>query len=278
MAMNPQPAAEAQTTLRDLINDSGLGYRSNVLEKYDASDVETQRNLFHQLWEEYKPFLRLAAADGRLPACDRVDAETLHYDQISVLETNDSYVDPYEFQNRLVQQWGKPGRDLNDDDTDHSDDDTDDGDDDATSDSDEPETSHVSWSPYGVYTAPGSPTFKALYRGALGAPSGSCLFSNKISSQLLLYRLIAMFGTPPKLPEEGSNTARYKTIWEYPLHWTADQGRNKSTLWFRDWKGAASVHFSGSEEASEAALKMLEWLVSDNVVHPYDGVLAGNQA
>ncbi|KAK7427590.1 hypothetical protein QQZ08_005865 [Neonectria magnoliae] len=284
MAMNPQPVAEAQMTLRDLIKSSCTGYRSNLLDKYDAFDAETQRNLFHQLWEEYAPFLRLAAADRRLPACNRVDVETLHYDQISVLEFNDSYVDPYEFQNRLAQQWVKAARELNDDGTDHGDDGTDHGDDgtdhgvdDAMSDSNEPETSHV-WNSYQIYTTPGSPSVKVVSQGTFTAPNGSCLFYDMISSQLLLYRLIAMFGTPPKLPEEEANADRYKSIWEYPLHWAADQGRNKSTLWFQDYKGAASVHFSGSEEASEAAFKLLEWLVSDNVLHTYDGVLAGNQA
>ena len=43
-------------------------------------------------------------------------------------------------------------------------------------------------------------------------------------------------------------------------------------------QGWAESGFQGSDEASEAALELVSWLVSDNIPHSYDGVLAGASA
>ncbi|KAF7558360.1 hypothetical protein G7046_g5798 [Stylonectria norvegica] len=96
--------------------------------------------------------------------------------------------------------------------------------------------------------------------------------SSLISSQLLLYRLIAVFGMPPRRELD-----RYKQIWEYTLLWKPDED-NKSAIKFYDYKGTCSLSFRGSEEASKSALKLFEWLVSDNVPHTYDYTLAGTAA
>lgn len=93
----------------------------------------------------------------------------------------------------------------------------------------------------------------------------------RISSQLLLYRLAVVFGLPPSDPQ----TDGYKLGWNVKLVWT---GEGDSCMNFYDFKGGASGVFRGSKEASDAALELMSWLVSDQVPHSYDGVLAGRIA
>lgn len=95
--------------------------------------------------------------------------------------------------------------------------------------------------------------------------------SGSISSQLLLYRLTAILGMPPATDYLDD----YKQIWMVTLYWKDDKG---STIELCDYKGSAHVNFEGSEDASKSALKLVEFLQSDNVPHPYDSVLAGNCA
>jgi hypothetical protein len=94
-----------------------------------------------------------------------------------------------------------------------------------------------------------------------------------ITSPLLHYRILATFGTPKETSERLDD---YKSIWEVELYWTGDDGL--SVLRIYDNKGGAAVQFYACQRASTSARQLIEWLISDNVPHPYDGVLAGTVA
>ena len=73
----------------------------------------------------------------------------------------------------------------------------------------------------------------------------------RISSQLLLYRLVATFGTILHDDDEA-------------LCWNATfkfNGDSSSALFMYDWNGTARVIFCGTSEASNEALKLLNHLV-----------------
>ena len=94
-------------------------------------------------------------------------------------------------------------------------------------------------------------------------------FFQRVSSQLLLYRLTATFGMPPPVKFDDC-----KSCWHIDL-------RHKdgcSKVVFRDGKGAASVSFWGTTEASSDAVKLVNFLVGMNCLHPYYGTLAGTAA
>lgn len=93
----------------------------------------------------------------------------------------------------------------------------------------------------------------------------------RISSQLLLYRLTAIFGMPPAT----EYLDEYKQIWSAKLYWNDDRN---SCLGVFDYQGSPSFYFEGYQDASKSALKLIEFILSDNVPHPYDSVLAGNIA
>lgn len=100
-------------------------------------------------------------------------------------------------------------------------------------------------------------------------PKGSELFSGRVSSQLLLYRLNVIFGMPP--PREHDT---------YKCCWVADL-RNRdgvSVLSLQDFKGGADARFHGTPEASVDALKLLNFLIGMECLHTYDGVVAGTRA
>lgn len=77
-----------------------------------------------------------------------------------------------------------------------------------------------------------------------------------ISSQLLLYRLVAVFGMPA--------AASSKTAWGVVLTYGEE---DEGFLAFEDFKGGAHVAFEGSVGASGSAVQLVEWLVGDNVPH-----------
>jgi hypothetical protein len=94
-------------------------------------------------------------------------------------------------------------------------------------------------------------------------------FWYQISSQLLFYRLTVTFGMPPPLGTDG-----YKSCWTICLRHCHDG----SKLEFYDYKGAAEVRFFGSDDASEEALKLINFLVGMRCLHTYDGIVAGTVA
>ncbi|KAM5347060.1 hypothetical protein ACJ41O_010065 [Fusarium nematophilum] len=260
MAMNPQVAGDpssaesARKTIQHFLGEREMDI--SILAEYDKSDAGMRRLLFLELWRETRQLARLPAADRRLPDCSRLR----RFDELSELSDLDSYVDPYDVRDRFMREWTNEAPDS-------SNESTDDWDDSPPGDS---------WGCFDIYTTPGTPGFMAV-RGGL-PDGGKHLYVHRlISSQLLLYRLITVFGMPPSNEDEIDG---YKSVWSYMLHWMPGQDNNggKSYMLFSDYKGSFTFHFCGSEEASRSALDLLEWLVSDTVPHPYDGVLAGNQA
>jgi hypothetical protein len=94
-------------------------------------------------------------------------------------------------------------------------------------------------------------------------------FLKRVSSQLLLYRLTVTFGMPPPKELDG-----YKSCWEVDLQ----HCDGASVLSFWDYKGAASVGFDGTTEASADALKLLNFLIGEGCRHTYDRIVAGTIA
>ncbi|KAB5518241.1 hypothetical protein GE09DRAFT_1157051 [Coniochaeta sp. 2T2.1] len=67
----------------------------------------------------------------------------------------------------------------------------------------------------------------------------------------------------------------YKTVWGVTLR---KIGHGAGTLRIFDYKGGATARFYGDLEACKSALKLVTWLVGDNIPHSYDGILAGRTA
>jgi hypothetical protein len=98
-----------------------------------------------------------------------------------------------------------------------------------------------------------------------------------ISSSLAVYRLMCIFKRPPRMSEPNEI---YKTLWEYPL-------KHKATghyLTLLDSKAGFNINtqFSDLEdlppEFASDLLSLLNFLISNQVAHPYDGTLAGTVA
>jgi hypothetical protein len=146
-------------------------------------------------------------------------------------------------------------------------------------------------------------------------PGRRCTFSARISSQLLLYRLCAVFGMPPAQVAD-----EYKVCWEGVLcrrgAGNASKESNDSTtgedeendakvgfgsrveaarrqpraqnftddeddsayLFLGDWEGGATISFSGDMQFSDEAVQLVNFLVSPVCPHTYDGVIAGRVA
>lgn len=96
----------------------------------------------------------------------------------------------------------------------------------------------------------------------------NCAFWQRISSQLLLYRVAVTFGMPPPRELDG-----YKSCWEVKL-----KHPDGSTLTLYDFKAAASLQFLGSRAAADDALELINFLAGMNCPHTYDGVIAGRLA
>lgn len=142
----------------------------------------------------------------------------------------------------------------------------------------------VAWNDGHFYTTKDTPNLLRTRHPSGFLPENGTPFraSRRISSQLLFYRLLAVFGMPPS--SEMNYLDRYKSIWRYTLYWLDDvQNENiaeewKSQLIFEDWKGWWSVSYYGIDVAEQSALKLIEWLFSNNVPHPYDYTVAGRVA
>lgn len=98
-----------------------------------------------------------------------------------------------------------------------------------------------------------------------------------ISSSLLMYRLACIF---QDLDFELNGPNGYKVVWNTSLRHV----ETGEILSFGEWKGGVSIwsKFHGIGEAPESyqkdLLELLTFLVSNKVVHPYDGVVAGSVA
>ena len=98
-----------------------------------------------------------------------------------------------------------------------------------------------------------------------------------IPASLLLYRLICTFG-PIKLHCEGNKG--YKMVWYYALK----HKKTNTPIVFDEWKGAAGFHTSFhsftemSEELQKDICTLVDYLLSDECGHPYDGLVAGSVA
>ncbi|KAL2281242.1 hypothetical protein FJTKL_11687 [Diaporthe vaccinii] len=99
---------------------------------------------------------------------------------------------------------------------------------------------------------------------------GDTLFSDLISSQLLLYRIVTTFGAPPNTEEDG-----YKCAWSFTLLNKEDP---TCALEIHDHKGWPQATFSGGERASTEALQLLDWLIGENCPHMYNYTLCGRPA
>ena len=102
-----------------------------------------------------------------------------------------------------------------------------------------------------------------------GLNSFSHSLFDKISSQLLLYRVMTTFDMPPPIETDG-----YKSAWHVDLF----HQDGISTLALSDNKGAPSTRFSGTSGASVDALGLLNFLTGMNCPHTYDGIVAGTMA
>jgi len=92
---------------------------------------------------------------------------------------------------------------------------------------------------------------------------------DRISSQLLLYRLTAVFGMPPRKGTDG-----HRSCWQASLR-HQDDG---SILFLQDFKGRPDVMFWGSGRGSASALKLLNFLAGPDCPHTYGGIAAGTKA
>ncbi|KAJ9611215.1 hypothetical protein H2200_004398 [Cladophialophora chaetospira] len=104
-------------------------------------------------------------------------------------------------------------------------------------------------------------------------PNDPIELSDLISSQMLFYRIMAVFGMPP-LPKGGLS---FKTCWLVELR--LDE-RPQTQLVIHDHVGRIRVYFDGHKTDTAAAIDLLNFLVSDEVVHPFHRapLLAGRPA
>lgn len=100
-------------------------------------------------------------------------------------------------------------------------------------------------------------------------------FYQTIPSALLLYRLGCVFDGEVHFDREG-----YKCIWEFPLKHI----KTEEVVIFGEHKAGSSfwTRFVNVKDVPKEFLKdlkeLIEYLVSDEVSHPYDGVVAGSIA
>lgn len=98
-----------------------------------------------------------------------------------------------------------------------------------------------------------------------------------IPAALLLYRLICTFG-PVNLHCEGNKG--YKMVWYYALK----HKKTNTPIVFDEWKGSSGFHTSFhtftemSEELQKDICTLVDYLLSNECGHPYDGLVAGSVA
>lgn len=102
-----------------------------------------------------------------------------------------------------------------------------------------------------------------------------CSPSRVIASSLALYRVMCLFYKPPVVEKDA-----YKTLWEYPLQ----HRETKEYLTLLEYKASFTINtkYSKPESLPESfafdVIELLNFLVSDQIAHPYDGTLAGTVA
>lgn len=98
-----------------------------------------------------------------------------------------------------------------------------------------------------------------------------------IPAALLLYRLICTFG-PVKLNCYGNDG--YKMVWYYSLK----HKKTNTPIVFDEWKGSSGFHTTFHtftempEEFQKDICALIDYLLSDECGHPYDGLVAGSVA
>ena len=96
-----------------------------------------------------------------------------------------------------------------------------------------------------------------------------------ISSPLLMYRLICVFGYTPIIAESP-----YKVVWEYPI----EHKETGIQISFSEWKGG--IYFGMKEtdykklpqSYKDDFIALFNHLISNECAHPYDGLVAGSVA
>ena len=104
---------------------------------------------------------------------------------------------------------------------------------------------------------------------------GNYMYMHRIiSPALLLYRLIATFFASP-VCEDG-----YKLIWEYNLI----HKKSGVQISFSEWKGAVGFWLAETDYRKLSAdlqsdlIDLMNYLISNECAHPYDGLVAGSVA
>lgn len=106
---------------------------------------------------------------------------------------------------------------------------------------------------------------------------GNSQLCQAIPAALLLYRLICTFG-PVKLNCEGNEG--YKMVWYYSLK----HKKTNMPIVFDEWKGSSGFHTAFHtfadmpEEFQKDICVLIDYLLSDECGHPYDGLVAGSVA
>jgi hypothetical protein len=93
------------------------------------------------------------------------------------------------------------------------------------------------------------------------------------------------------MPPQSENVG-YKTCWEATLKYYGKRSHSNSTtqvdrprgsteksyINFADYKGAATLHFDGTHEGSQAAVDLINVLVRPDCPHTYDMTISGRIA
>ncbi len=103
--------------------------------------------------------------------------------------------------------------------------------------------------------------------------------NNVISSAFLLYRLISM-GYTPNFPKNGIEQVAYKSLWSISL----EHKKTGQKLNLYDFKGGWNIGTIYSEpdempyDFKEDLLRLMNFLISNDIVHPYDLTVSGSVA
>lgn len=128
------------------------------------------------------------------------------------------------------------------------------------------------WNSYHLFAASPDSPFTIVRPNGIDYPTYKSTFGARITSQLLLYRLLATFDNLNPGENDG-----FKSCWQVCLQMTVESS-NEGILRLADSKGAVTIHFEGTDRASKDAVDLLNYLVSTECVHPYDRLVAGQIA